>query len=237
MRFVALCRLVWRKLVVDRMRYATRGGYRAAEYWRDRLDRAGNSLIGPGHEGWSEARNQEMYDEARRVLESELDRVGGGRAGDSVLEIGPGTGYWTNVCHERGIETLTALDITDSRFPDLRHRFPGYRFLVGDATKGVPEGRFQLVLIMDVIEHVVSLSSLQDMLRYVESATVPGGLLAISFPPPSDGRRDLYYLKFWPVDTVLAMLPGCTLVSSVGFRDGILLLLRRNGGHEEGRVE
>ncbi len=226
-RLLAMVGRGWRKLIVGPLRYGTRDGYRAESYWHDRLGRGGSSLSGPGHEGWSEEENRRAYEAARRVLEALPELAPKWVGGTTVLEIGPGTGFWTEVSAERGVRDLVGYDITDIQFEGLRHRFPDFRFLKGDATEALPAGSFGLILILDVIEHVVTPTALEAILQNAVAALEPDGLVVVSFPPPSQRRRDLFYLRFWEIERVAGLLAPCVVGPPVRFRDGVVLLGRR----------
>jgi 2-polyprenyl-3-methyl-5-hydroxy-6-metoxy-1,4-benzoquinol methylase len=140
------------------------------------------------------------------------------------------------MCQERGVRNLVAVDITEVQFSGLRSRFPEYLFRCQDASRSVPAGPFDLVLLLDVIEHVVTDDGLRGLLGNLENETAAGGIMAISFPPPAAGRSNLYYLRFWPVEHVVKSLPRSELIRQVAFRDGTLLLLRRCDRNPEGRT-
>lgn len=223
-------RYVGRKLILDRFRYARGDSYQAEKFWRDRFTRYGGSSRGPGHEGRTEIDNDRMYATARRDLDELLGEIGMWDGRLSVLEVGPGTGIWTALCQERGVVDYAGIDITDARFPDLRARFPGYLFVVGDACVSVPNGPFDLVIYIDVIEHVVTESKLLALLDNMRRVLAPGGRLVIAFPPWSVGRVNLYYLRFWPVEFVLAGLRPLEVMAQRDFRVGQLYVLERAYG-------
>ncbi len=218
---------LFRKLVLDRIRYGQMGGYRAEDFWRDRFERHGNSSRGPGYEGLTEAENDRLYSVARMQLDQILADRGVWARKPRVLEIGPGTGIWTGLCRERNVVDYTGLDITTARFADLRAAYPGYRFLKGDASESVPTGPFDLVLCIDVIEHVVSRDQLSAFLHGLVGAVAPGGVLALAYPPKDRGRVDLYYLRFWPQDLVRQCLEPLRERCEVDFRVGRLFLYER----------
>lgn len=56
-------------------------------------------------------------------------------SGLPVLELGPGTGVITQAILDRGIrpENLVSVEFSESFLPDLKQRFPGVKFVHGDA--------------------------------------------------------------------------------------------------------
>lgn len=57
----------------------------------------------------------------------------------SVLEIGPGTGYWTAVLQRMGCKEYLGIDIADAAVQRLPAKFPDYRFTTGDAASAAIE--------------------------------------------------------------------------------------------------
>ena len=215
------------KLLLDPLRYIDGRGYHAERFWKERFQRHGGSLRGPGHEGWSEEQNAAAYAMARERLSALLDAYGIKGSACRATEIGPGTGVWTELLHQRGLVRVVAQDITDARFEDLRNRFPEYSFIKDDATERFPVEPADLILVLDVIEHVVEVERLHSLLGLAQERLVPGGLLFLSFPPPGASRRNRFYLHYWTEQEVGLPLTNCELVERISFRDGILLGFRK----------
>lgn len=217
------------KLLIDPFRYVDGHGYKAERFWAERFERHGGSLRGPGHEGWSEDRNARAYEVAKVQMNEILDRHGIAGPTFSAIEIGPGTGVWTELLQSRGLVHVVAQDITDARFAELRERFAGYTFIKDDATERFPVEPVDLILVLDVIEHVVEPERLLRLLHLAEDRLRTDGLLLLSFPTPAVGRRNRFYLHYWTEEEVEAPLIHCTLVERSSFRDGVLLGFRKSG--------
>ncbi len=114
------------------------------------------------------------------------------------------------------------LDITDAFFPLLREKFPGFRYVRGDITADRIEGEFDVLLMVDVIEHIVTEDKLRSALANVGAMTARGGVLVLA-PVAPRGRRSLFYVRFWSQDEVVGALPGFQVVE----RSGRALLLRK----------
>jgi 2-polyprenyl-6-hydroxyphenyl methylase/3-demethylubiquinone-9 3-methyltransferase len=109
-------------------------------------------------------------------LAAEVARPGeSGRAKRSVLDLGCGAGYLTNFLAERG-HRVTGLDTSAEALAVARRHDSTHSvdYLVGDACAlPFPDGRFDAVCAMDLIEHVTEPERL-----VAEAARVlrPGGL-------------------------------------------------------------
>ena len=212
----------WHKLVIAPRRYAIGDDYDAARYWEERFRRHGPSLASVGDEGMSEAEIRAAYASQAGEIFGMLERAGVGIAGSRLLEIGCGNGYYAEQLRARGLAQYQGLDITDAFFPLLREKFPGFRYVRGDITADKIEGEFDVVLMVDVIEHIVTEDKLRSALANVGAMTARGGVLVLA-PVAPRGRRSLFYVRFWSQDEVVGALPGFQVVE----RSGRALLLRK----------
>jgi phosphatidylethanolamine/phosphatidyl-N-methylethanolamine N-methyltransferase len=117
--------------------------------------------------------------------------------GDTVVELGGGTGAITQGLLDRGIppESLLVIELDPSLVTYLRHRLPRCRIVAGDATR-LPE-----ILREQAIERVGTVVSGLPMLRMPEDfqrAIVHGGLAALR---PGGTMLQYTYSPLPPVPT------------------------------------
>lgn len=210
------------KLLVAPRHYGIGDDYDAARYWEDRFRRHGPSLASVGDEGMNEAEIGAAYAAQAGEIFAMLARAGVDPAASRLLEIGCGNGYYGECLRERGVTRYQGMDITDAFFPLLRERFPGYAYAKGDISADRLTGAFDVVLMIDVIEHIVTGAKLDSALANVSAMTAHGGVLALAPVAPS-GRRSLFYVRFWSESEVLRALPGFEVVE----RSGRAMLLRK----------
>lgn len=216
----------WSKLVTGPARYRQGTGYDSARFWRDRFTRLGGTLRAAGDEGLDPAANAAAYARAADQVRRAVVRSGLVLAESRVLEIGPGAGFYADLIAAAGVRHYSALDITDALFSDLRARHPSFRFLRQDITETTIDGTYDLVLMIDVLEHIVEPARCGRALDHLARSVRPGGHLLLAFPPEGSGRVNLFYLHFWPRAQVLSHFPGWAQVTDEPFRDGLLLGLR-----------
>jgi len=216
-----------RKLVWDPLLYRRGADYDAGRYWGDRFARYGTALRGSGHEAFSEDWNAQAYEEAGELLLELLDEKGFKLSGARVLDVGCGPGFYTRVCWEHETLSYLGLDITPALLPALQTAFPRFSFRQHDITEEELTGCYDLVLLIDVAEHIVTAAKLHRALRHLEGALSVGGLLLISLPLRAQSPRQLFYLRLWSLNDIVAALPGSHLIHSQPFRDGTLLCFRR----------
>jgi SAM-dependent methyltransferase len=121
------------------------------------------------HSFWFRARNKLIVQLVRQVTEP----------GDSVLEVGCGTGYVLRaLVYECGL-VATGTDLFADALTHARHRVPNAILTQWDARTMTYDRAFQLVGAFDVIEHVDDdIAVLTGLYR----AARPGGFLLVTVP-------------------------------------------------------
>ncbi len=152
--------------------------YRPQEFWEQRLSEQFD-LRGTGETTLSLAYNKACYTLRADVLESALRAAGATVRGKRVLDVGCGTGFWTEFYASRGAH-YTGLDIAQVSVDRLAERYPDQRFARADVSDGVPGGPFDLVNVFDVLYHVTDDARWQAALRHLAGAVAPGGLLLVT---------------------------------------------------------
>lgn len=214
------------KIFVAPRRYGRRQGYDASRYWRDRFVRHEGALRGAGDEGLSEKENEAAYAEAARVFADLCRRESLELETARVLEIGPGTGYYTELLRQLGVRSYVGLDITDVLFPELRRRFPEYRFEQGDVTTDPIEGEYDVIVMIDVIEHIVEESRLGAAVENVKAALADDGVFIVA-PLTARGKRKIFYVRLWSLDDLRERFAGYRIGEPEPFRIGSIVAIRK----------
>lgn len=223
---IGFLRRVFYKTLVAPMKYRTKDGYDAARYWSDRFARYGTSLKGVGDEGLSERHNQAMYEKAASAFLDLCRHEGIDISGARVLEIGCGNGFYTGLLKGQGATHYLGLDITDTLFPVLAERYPGFQFIRRDITVDTLEGEFDLILMIDVIEHIVNEEKLDFAMSSVQRCLADNGRFMVA-PVAAQGRHSLFYVRFWTVEDIKRRLSACMFGEPKPFRDDSLLIARK----------
>ena len=229
---MGLLRRAVAKRIIGPMRYGRGADYDARRYWDDRLAKYGASLRGAGHEGLSERENAELNHAAADVLLRELRRAGLDLPQCAVLDIGPGNGFATALMRRAGVRSYLGLDISSTLFERLQQDFPSYHFQCADICEQKADGRFDLILMLDVLEHIVDDSRLSNALANARSALKPAGVLAVALPIADGSPRAFFYLRLWDLNEIVCRLPGFAMDAAVPWRDGQLLLARIAGSSD-----
>lgn len=224
---VGFLKRLLQKGIIDRLTYGkANGDYDAARYWHNRLTKYGASLRGVGDEGFSEADNAHQYEEAAQTFLTTCQQLGLDFTQAHVLEIGPGTGFYTQQLATLGVQDCLAVDVTDAYFAQLQTQFPTFRFVRKDVTADAIEGRYDIIVMIDVIEHIVTDEKLTRCLATLDHCLADGGILLLA-PIAPVGQKHLFYVRFWSLAEVAARLPQYHWEKSAPFRDGQLFIARK----------
>jgi SAM-dependent methyltransferase len=213
----------------ERRHYSTPNGYHARDYWQARHTHYGFDLRGVGDRTKTEEENL-------RIL-----RVGGDLILDlcrkhdvhlptaRVLDAGCGTGFYAGVLRSAGMTDYTGIDIVPTLFDGLRERFPTFRFRVTDLGERLIEGEFDLILLLDVVQHITDEHRFSFALRNLKLALAPDGILIIS-APLGPYRRHSFYFVVRPLETFVRLFPGWSVDGPVPFEGNSMFVLRRING-------
>jgi SAM-dependent methyltransferase len=195
--------------------------YDSNRYWADQLGRFGSDLRGPGKGGLSEQENAELYRHGEQALERITKRLTinwSGRFG----EIGPGNGYWLNWITRHGATDYTGFDITDVLFPLIHERWPHARLLRHDVTTAPLPDDFDVLLMIDVTQHILDEQGFRRAMTNCRRAIKPGGhFLVTSWLQPYQQISELEVMR--PLKYYTRQFDGWQLTGPIAFRDKSLL--------------
>ena len=136
-------------------------------------------LRGTGETGLSLAYNKACYRLRADVLTAALERACMTPNGRRVLDVGCGTGFWTDYYVSRGAH-YTGVDIAQVSVDRLAERYNEQRFARADVSEGVPGGPYDLVNVFDVLYHITDDARWEAALRHLAAAVAPGGVLLVT---------------------------------------------------------
>jgi 2-polyprenyl-3-methyl-5-hydroxy-6-metoxy-1,4-benzoquinol methylase len=224
-----------RKLTVDPLKYGRGDDYDSARYWQDRFERYGSSFRGAGDESLPAAENERMYAEASSLLLGLAERIGVCWPEVSVLEVGLGNGYYTRLLHEQGVARYLGVDIVETFMPTLAGIDSSFVFRKLDvATSKIP-GTYDVILMIDVIEHIVKRAKFEYAMNNLFEALNGGATLFINPLQRGPSRRRMFYLASWGYDDLKVLFPGCSFSQLIPFRGGNLVVIRK-GTYDLGNV-
>lgn len=223
---LGLLRRSFSKVITGPIRYRSSSGYDASRYWRDRFAKYGTSLRGVGDEGLTEEENRNQYETASETLLETISKLDIPFPDIRVLDIGCGSGFYTGKLRAAGVRSYTGVDVTDELFPMLRESFPDYEFHRTDITYGRLAGEYDLILTIDVLEHIVTDSGMRNAALGIKGALASQGFLLLG-PVMQRARKHLFYVRFWSLEEISEMFSGLLPLEPIKFRGGYLMPFRR----------
>jgi 2-polyprenyl-3-methyl-5-hydroxy-6-metoxy-1,4-benzoquinol methylase len=163
--------------------------YLPQAYWEDRAQRFAaerDGLAAVCSYGMPEFYNRVIDWEQRLALHPWL-RV---RAATRVLDVGCGVGRWSRLLAGRGADVL-GMDLSPTMISEARRRSAAQglkcRFAVGDASRLQLGERFDLVLGVTVLQHILDAELLQSAIRSMAAHLAPGGRMVLLEAAPARG--------------------------------------------------
>ena len=212
------------KLTLGRLVYSRGDSYDAEKYWTDRFQHNGGSLRGPGHEGLSADENARMYAEAGQIFRRYCTDNGIDIKGKHVLEIGCGTGFYTDIIAELGPPAVfQGLDVTDVNFDRIAKRHPTFKLTKGNATEPIDLGEvFNVIVMIDVIHHVVTDREFHALISNVKKWMAPEGVFLIT-PISAKKGKEYFYVRWWTMSELKSVFEGYHIGNPQTFRGNTLV--------------
>lgn len=124
--------------------------------------------------GWSSVAGQQRAERRARYF---ID-LGEITPDDTVLEIGCGTGIFTEKVYSETHADITAIDVSPALLEQARTKMPSVKFLVEDAMSlSFEDNTFNVIYGSSVLHHLDMPTALSEFYRVLRSAT--------HTPPPS----------------------------------------------------
>ncbi len=217
------------KTLIAPFKYRKGNDYDAQKYWHDRFSKYGKTLTASGDEGLSEEENRRDYERAVNTMMAVFRKEKIDFEQTQALEIGCGTGFYTQLLHDLKVKSYTGADITDMLFPELRQKFPDYHFIQKDVTtEEIITPPFDIIIMIDVIEHIVSKEKLAFAMENVQRCLKNNGFFIIS-PIMEISKKHLFYLHSWTIKEIKENFPDeeYTFRELMPFRQDALLVIKK----------
>lgn len=214
------------KFTYGPLKYSKGNDYKASEYWDDRFSKYDKNLMGPGDEALNESGNLDMYELCKKRFLNLCDVHKLDFKESKLLEIGIGNGFYTNILKEKGLEDYQGADISDVLFESLRKKYSPYSFLKIDVTTQKLTGTYDIVLLIDVIQHIVNEEKLEFAFKNIREVVAPGGYFVLT-PILNMNKKQFFYLKSWSLQTIMANFKGFIFIDIVPFKESHMILLQK----------
>jgi 2-polyprenyl-3-methyl-5-hydroxy-6-metoxy-1,4-benzoquinol methylase len=180
---------------IERLRYARGDGYRSESYWAKRHGKFQFDPRGVGDLHLTIEENLEQLHTGGRLLlelcrEEKVDFPSA-----RILDVGCGTGYYAQLFQQQGCSHYVGIDIVDTLFHGLRLRLPTYEFKVADISRIPLTGTYDLIIMMDVAQHITERERFQFAMENLKAHLSPGGVIIISTIIGENRRLGFYVVE------------------------------------------
>ncbi len=191
--------------------------YQPSVYWEDRARRfaaEGAGLAAVCAYGMPEFYNLAIQLEQQLALRPWLNVKPGAR----VLDVGCGVGRWSRMLAARGAN-VTGVDLSPTMIEQARQRAAAQgvsercRFHVQDLSRLAVDGRFDVVLGVTVLQHILDAQLLRAAVRRMTSHLAPGGRMVLLEAAPTAviERCDSTVFRARQRDVYLELFRECNL--------------------------
>lgn len=166
--------------------------YDANKYWLDRHSKYRFNMQGVGNKGLSEEENIRAYARAGEIFVSLCHSMNLDLEKIKVLDIGCGNGYYTQVLDKNNVADYLGVDISDVLFDCLMKKYHNYRFEKIDITKDKINEKFDLIIMIDVTQHIVNNKKFSYAMQNIKKSLSIDGVFIVTSWLGKDIRNSFY---------------------------------------------
>jgi len=154
----------------------------ATAYWRRRLS-GKLDISAVGHRSFGSTYNKYIYRRRIDMLIAIVQEMNLNLKDLRVLDIGCGSGFYTEFWKSMGIVNYAGLDVSGEGVTQLQAKYPEYKFINTDITKPLfDEGlssAYDLITVFDVMYHIVGDDRASAAFSVIQSLLVENGAVLI----------------------------------------------------------
>lgn len=179
------------------------------QYWNNRLkDKWG--LHGVGYRGLGRYYNNWLYKVQSRVFLRSLRSLVADWGGVDVLDIGSGTGFYTDLWQSLKVRSVTPTDIAPFAVEKLQKKFPNsecYQLDIGDNLPAMfRTKRYDIISAFAILYHIVDGDRYQRAFENIYQMLRPGGFFVFSENFIHGDTHSLQHQVSRPLGDIEAML-------------------------------
>ncbi len=208
--------------------------YKPKTFWNDLLSNSFD-LKGAGHYRLSNEENLKMYEEKKKIISGVMK----GHSvqinnSTNVLEIGCGTGYWTEYLKSLGAKNYTGNDIAEVSVQNLAKQYPEFKFIHGDISETpLPPTSFDLAFMIDVTQHITDDEKFNLALSNIWNSLKDRAFFMVTIWDP---KKNVYLANKIRINRIekprglewyKKIFVNCEVLSKTDFNDKYLLLIKK----------
>ncbi len=152
------------------------------DYWEKRL-KHNFDAVGVGDNGLGTRYNEWLYSVRKTVFINKMKTMDMNLGTATVLDIGPGTGFYIDRWKELDVKSIVGADITQVVVENLSKKYPDVAFFqvdIGDSVAPLEQYEFDLISAFDVLFHIVDDEQFARAVKNIYSLLKPDGLFVFS---------------------------------------------------------
>ncbi|OXU14952.1 class I SAM-dependent methyltransferase [Sedimentisphaera salicampi] len=202
------------------LRKKLRTVYLPKKYWNDlHSSKDIDSLRRVGYKNRSEEENRAMYEKARQTFLGFCKECGVDFSASKVLEIGCGTGFYTEIIRSQGCRQYTGIDISRVTIKQLRKKYRGCKFKTLDAAQGKLREKFDVIVMIDVTQHIVGEKKFASAMKNIDQMLTTGGVFIVTSWLSEQIIQNRYYEVKRPLSCYKQAFPKYNFSKPEPFRD------------------
>jgi 2-polyprenyl-3-methyl-5-hydroxy-6-metoxy-1,4-benzoquinol methylase len=209
----------------ERLRFTIAGDYRTVDYWTYRHGKYGFDLRGVGDKSKTHEENIKLLEQGTQVFLNVCHGANVLFDQARVLDVGCGTGHFAEVLRNNGVKDYLGIDIVDTLFQGLQSKLPGFRFRKVDMSTQPMAGAYDLIIAMDILQHIANDDKFIFALKNIRSNLAPGGTIIIS-TPLGEFRRESFYFTVRPLNEFRKMFADFAFSEPIGYADSQVFSLK-----------
>ncbi len=202
--------------------------YDPESFFRERHQKYGFDLRSVGNCTLSHEENRRQYEKAGQVVLQLLKQELSGLETRSILDIGCGTGFYAGLLRDAGATNYLGIDIMGDRFGDLLKEYPSFSFRKCDVTSEDLDGRFEIIIMIDVTQHIVDDNKFSAAMHNIRSHLADDGVFVVTSWLSSKWTRRTFYEVARPMCYYTREFAGCRFSEPVPFRDKFIFSIRKS---------
>lgn len=201
--------------------------YHPQKYWEARHAKYGFDLRGVGNCSLSHEENMRAYLDAKKVLLGLCHQESVNIETSYILDVGYGIGFYAEVFLEAGGKHYIGIDIADRQLNKVRKQFEDFEFRKLDITKQKLDSYFDLILMLDVTQHIVDDLDFSFAMQNISSHLAENGVFIVTSWLSDKTICRTYYEVARPLSRYKKEFPGYYFSKPVLFRDKFIFAVRK----------
>lgn len=162
-------------------------------------------IEGVGYLGLGKIYNKLLYKNRLEILNYVFKTIFGEIKKINVLELGPGTGIFTDLFYSKGVKKYSAIDIAARSVNELSKKYQEYNFINGDISNNCfYKEKYDLVFVADVLLHLTNEANYKTTINNISKSLTnkgyciflePISVIATKSESPHCVIRDVKYLE------------------------------------------